>query len=290
MKGLVWLLVALNVLVVLAGVSGTLQNLPFLPVAAPRIDANISEQSAGVRRLALLGEQAAGPPRAMRNSVVAQPPSAAPATGDSLPSAMSPRVSSARAASPQAQRRGSAQQDVATAAASQDIRPAQAPHASARTGADSTMRTCFEAGPFGPDGAVADEAARAGREVGGEVLGREMRGSGPVRHWVLIEGLTDRAAALREQERLRAAGYTDVMPVERPSGWAVSLGLFGQRSRAQAHRDALRAAGFDARVAQRHGGREHAWVRIALTDVQRAALLRRLPGGAKLEACREAPE
>lgn len=146
---------------------------------------------------------------------------------------------------------------------------------------------CLIAGPFDAQ----QDAARtrfeaAANDAGARLLGRETRTSGPVRQWVVLEGFASASAARAALERLRAAGFADLAPVQLPDGWVVSLGMFGQAPRARQHRDAVRAAGFDAVLRERASGATRQWLRFAApAGVDVGALRGVLAGAAALTAC-----
>ncbi len=163
--------------------------------------------------LQLLGEEAAP---ATGDATSVEPVSGAPASTASEPAPAAPE--STAAADP----------------AREIVEPALA----------SVAPVCASYGPF------ADEAAAlaAGRRLAGvESALRRVAATSP-RGWsVALPPLENREAAVEMAERLRAAGFNDLMVVNQgENANGIALGRFGSEDNARRHQSALQAKGFAA--------------------------------------------
>lgn len=142
----------------------------------------------------------------------------------------------------------------ATVAASPDASPAVPPAAAA------TPERCYSAGPFA-DTAALDAARAALAPTASRLRSREIRENGG-RGWrVYLPAAADRATADASAQRLRAAGFTDLVVVgDGTEANSVALGRFSTEARARAHAAALNAAGFAARAEALGESRSRYWL------------------------------
>jgi cell division septation protein DedD len=156
-------------------------------------------------------------------------------------------------------------------AASPDATPATTPAAAA------TPERCFSAGPFA-DTAAMDAARAALAPMASRLRSREIRENGG-RGWrVYLPAAADRATADASAQRLRAAGFTDLVVVgDGAEANSVALGRFSTEARARAHAAALNAAGFAARAEALGESRSRYWLDLVAgpgfdqTQARRAA-------------------
>jgi hypothetical protein len=113
--------------------------------------------------------------------------------------------------------------------------------------ASTAPERCYSAGPFA-DTAALDAARAALAPMASRVRSRELRENGG-RGWrVYLPAAADRAAADANAQRLRAAGFTDLVVVgDGAEAHSVALGRFSTEARARAHAAALQTAGFAAK-------------------------------------------
>lgn len=140
---------------------------------------------------------------------------------------------------------------------------------------------CYSLGPFGDPAAMA-AAQNALRPVVLRLRTRTaQRDSG--RGWrVFLPAAPDRATADAAAERLRAAGFNDLLVVaEGAEANSVALGRFSTEARARQHTQALVAAGFAARAEPLGEARSSGWVDIAAAADFDAAAARRSSGAAE---------
>lgn len=125
-------------------------------------------------------------------------------------------------------------------------------------------RSCVSIGPLTSD-ADAERVLRDYRKEGMRAGIRRTEGQVFVGHWVQIRNIPDRAAANAMLEKLNAGGLTDayLLPTE-DEGLKISLGLFGDMSRAE--RVELQAESLDlhAEITPRMRDAEVFYVDIAL--------------------------
>lgn len=134
---------------------------------------------------------------------------------------------------------------------------------------------CVRLGPFA-DAAALDAARTALAPRALRLRPREEREGGG-RGWrVYLPAAADRATADATAERLRAAGFSDLLVVaEGAEANSIALGRFSGEARAQAHATALQAAGFAARAEALGEIRTTRWLDLALAaDTDPAALQR----------------
>ncbi len=114
---------------------------------------------------------------------------------------------------------------------------------------------------------------------------RETREGGE-RGWrVFLPAAADRAAANASADKLKAAGFTDLLVVgEGTEANSIALGRFSGEARAQQHAAALRAAGFEARAEALGEVREAGWIDLALAADADLAAIRRASGNAQSRA------
>lgn len=137
--------------------------------------------------------------------------------------------------------------------------------------------TCLRIGPF------ADPAALAAAQAVLQPYARRMRvleqpAAGNGRGWrVYLPAAADRAAADANAQKIRAAGFNDLLVVaDGAEANSVALGRFSTEARARQHADALRAAGFDARAEPVGEVRTTRWIELAATGSLDPATLRRI--------------
>lgn len=138
---------------------------------------------------------------------------------------------------------------------------------------------CYSAGPFA-DTAALDAARAALAPMAGRLRSREIRENGG-RGWrVYLPAAADRAAADANAQRLRAAGFTDLVVVADGSeANSVALGRFSTEARARTHAGALQAAGFAARAEALGETRSRYWLDLAAGPGFDANRARRAAGG-----------
>ena len=152
--------------------------------------------------------------------------------------------------------------------------------ATARTEPPIVPERCFRFGPFADADALA--TAQAALRPGAlRLRSREIR-EDDGRSWrVFLPAATDRAAAAAA-DKLKAAGFTDLLVVgDGTEANSIALGRFSNEARAQQHAEALRAAGFEARVAPLGETRTTRWIDLAAADGFDAAAARRASGAAQ---------
>lgn len=131
---------------------------------------------------------------------------------------------------------------------------------SATPAATAAPERCFSAGPFADSTAL--EAARAAlAPMASRLRSREIRENGG-RGWrVYLPAAADRASADASAQRLRAAGFNDLVVVgDGAEANSVALGRFSTEARARAHATALNAAGFAARAEALGETRSRFWL------------------------------
>lgn len=140
---------------------------------------------------------------------------------------------------------------------------------------------CFTFGPFANAAALA-AAQTALRPKTLRLRARETREGGE-RGWrVFLPAAADRAAANANAEKLKAAGFTDLLVVgEGAEANSIALGRFSGEARAQQHAAALRAAGFEARAEALGEVREAGWLDLAVAANADLAAIRRASGNAQ---------
>jgi hypothetical protein len=137
---------------------------------------------------------------------------------------------------------------------------------------------CLRFGPFA-DAAALDAARAALAPRALRLRPREEREGGG-RGWrVHLPAAADRATADATAERLRAAGFSDLLVVaDGAEANSIALGRFTSEARAQAHASALQAAGFAARAEALGEVRTTRWLELAVAaGTDPAALQRSVP-------------
>jgi hypothetical protein len=126
--------------------------------------------------------------------------------------------------------------------------------------ASTPPERCYSAGPFA-DTAALDAARAALAPMASRVRSRELRENGG-RGWrVYLPAAADRAAADANAQRLRAAGFTDLVVVgDGAEAHSVALGRFSTEARARAHAAALQTAGFAAKAEALGETRSRYWL------------------------------
>ncbi len=160
--------------------------------------------------------------------------------------------------------------------------PETAPDTTATTPppAPTAPERCFSAGPF-PDTATLD-AARVGlAPMASRLRSREIRENGG-RGWrVYLPAAGDRTAADANAQRLRGAGFTDLVVVaDGAEANSVALGRFSTEARARAHAEALQAAGFAAKAEALGETRSRYWLDLVAGPGFDANQARRAASGA----------
>lgn len=93
-------------------------------------------------------------------------------------------------------------------------------------------RSCVTLGPF-TSGADAEAALAEYQGEGMRASIRTTEGQVFVGHWVQIRNISDRNAGNAMIEKLQQGGLTDAYLVTEDSGFKISLGLFGEKPRAE---------------------------------------------------------
>lgn len=153
--------------------------------------------------------------------------------------------------------------------------------ATAETEPPAAPERCFRFGPFADADALA--AAQAALRPGAlRLRSRETR-EDDGRGWrVFLPAAADRAAADAAADKLKAAGFTDLLVVgDGAEANSIALGRFSNEARAQQHAEALRAAGFEARAAPVGEARTERWVDLAAAAGFDVAAARRTSGAAQ---------
>lgn len=168
-------------------------------------------------------------------------------------------------------------------AAAPDVAEAAEP-APAPAPTPATAATCLRVGPF-TDAAAAQVAVTALQPVATGLRARE-RSVGTGRGWnVGIAPQADRAAADALAERLRAAGFSDLVIVGEGDGAnGIALGRFSNEERARKHEADLKAAGFAAVATPVGEARVEHWVEGRLGADATLADARRRAGAVPLQA------
>lgn len=165
----------------------------------------------------------------------------------------------------------------ATAAAA----PGALPPATTAAATPPVAEACFAFGPFAD--AAAASAAEASLRTG--VLRRRTRETheNGGRGWrVFLPAQADRAAADALAQKLKAAGFSDLMVV--PSGAeanSIALGRFSSEERAKKHAGDLRAAGFSAQAQPLGEAKMQVWIDLAAVAGFDPAAARRASGAAQ---------
>lgn len=151
--------------------------------------------------------------------------------------------------------------------------------ASAQTEPPVVPERCYRIGPFADADALATAQAALRRGVL-RLRSRETREDDD-RGWrVFLPAAADRAAADAAADKLKTAGFTDLLVVgDGSEANSIALGRFSNEARAQQHADALRAAGFEAKAAPVGEARTVRWIDLAATDGFDIAAARRTSGG-----------
>lgn len=147
--------------------------------------------------------------------------------------------------------------------------------------APAAVARCYSFGPFA-DAAALATAQTALRPGALRLRTRETREGGG-RGWrVYLPAAADRAAANANADRLKAAGFTDLLVVgDGAEANSVALGRFSSEPRAQQHAQALRAAGFAARAEPLGEVRTARWIDLAASEGFDAAAARSASGAAQ---------
>lgn len=164
------------------------------------------------------------------------------------------------------------------AAPSAGAPPAEAPAPTPTPVAD----TCLRLGPYA-DADAAGKARDTLRADARRIAVREQAQAGRDRGWrVYLPPAADRAAADATAERLRAAGFQDLLVVGNGAeANGIALGRFSSEDRARQHAEALRAAGFEAKAEALGEAKTAYWVELTVAGAADAAALRRRAGAAQ---------
>ncbi len=180
------------------------------------------------------------------------------------------------------ERVGPAPATVEAAVAKPDQSEAPAPPvAAAPAAAQATVERCYSFGPFAEAAALATAQA-ALRPSALRARSRQTREGGG-RGWrVYLPAAADRTAANANADRLKAAGFSDLLVVgDGSEANSVALGRFSSEPRAQLHAQALRAAGFEAKAEPLGEARITNWIDLAAGEGFNAATARRASGAAQ---------
>lgn len=158
--------------------------------------------------------------------------------------------------------------------------PTEAKAAEAATPPPAAPERCVSLGPFA-DAASLAAAQTALRPGALRLRTRETREGGE-RGWrVYVPAAADRAAANAIADKLKAAGFTDLLVVgDGAEANSIALGRFSGEARAQQHAETLRAAGFQAKAETLGEVRTTGWIDLALKDDTDPAAARRASGAA----------
>lgn len=145
----------------------------------------------------------------------------------------------------------------------------------------AAVERCYSFGPFADAAALA--AGQAALRSGAMRLRTRETREGGGRGWrVYLPAAADRAAANANADRLKAAGFTDLLVVgDGTEANSVALGRFSSESRAQQHAQALRTAGFEAKAEPLGEARTASWIDLAAAEAFDAAAARRASGAAQ---------
>jgi hypothetical protein len=157
--------------------------------------------------------------------------------------------------------------------------PSSTPEVPAESAPPSTApERCYSFGPFVDAEALI--AAQASLRPGALRVRPRTASRDGGRGWrVFLPAATDRAAADANAERLRTAGFSDLMIVaDSAEANSIALGRFSGEARAQQHAEALRAAGFEAKAEPLGEARSEGWVDIAAAADFDLAAARRASG------------
>ena len=140
---------------------------------------------------------------------------------------------------------------------------------------------CVSFGPFADAAALA--AAQTALRPGALRLRTRETQTGGERGWrVYLPAAADRAAANANADKLKAAGFTDLMVVgDGAEANSIALGRFSGEARAQQHAAALRSAGFEAKAEALGEARIARWVDVAIKADTDLAAARRASGAAQ---------
>ena len=143
---------------------------------------------------------------------------------------------------------------------------------------------CVRLGPFA-DAAALAAAQTALRPFALRLRTRETQAGGE-RGWrVYLPAAADRAAANASADKLKAAGFTDLLVVgDGAEANSIALGRFSTEARAQQHAAALRAAGFEAKAEPLGEARTTRWIDVAIKADADLAAARRASGTAQSRA------
>ena len=140
---------------------------------------------------------------------------------------------------------------------------------------------CVSIGPF-TDATALTAAQTALRPGALRLRTRETREGGG-RGWrVYLPAAADRAAADVSADKLKAAGFTDLLVVgEGAEANSIALGRFSGEPRAQQHAQALRTVGFAAKAEALGQARTSGWIDLAVGADFDLAAARRASGAAQ---------
>jgi hypothetical protein len=140
---------------------------------------------------------------------------------------------------------------------------------------------CISFGPYADAAALA--AAQIALRPGALRLRTRETQTGGERGWrVYLPAAADRTAANANADKLKAAGFTDLLVVgDGTEANSIALGRFSGEARAQQHAEALRAAGFEAKAESLGAARTAGWIDLALKADTELTAIRRASGGAQ---------
>jgi hypothetical protein len=148
-------------------------------------------------------------------------------------------------------------------------------------GTRAAAERCYRLGPFADAAALA--AAQAALRPNALRLRSRETARDKGRGWrVFLPAAADRAAADASADRLKAAGFTDLVVVaDGAEANSIALGRFSTETRAQQHAETLRAAGFAAEAAPVGEARGSQWIEMAAAVGFDLAAARRTSGAAQ---------
>lgn len=162
--------------------------------------------------------------------------------------------------------------------------PAAATPEPAKPEAASAAMVCASFGPYTDEASA--QAARGGIAMpGAQASVRATTGSGARGYNVVMPPLANREAALAMAERLRAAGFNDLIVLGEGEGAnGIALGRFGAEENARRHQAALQAKGFSVQVAPVGDGAARYWLDVRAPAGLDANALRARLGATQVQA------
>jgi hypothetical protein len=137
------------------------------------------------------------------------------------------------------------------------------PADSAATDVADVGMTCIRIGPF-PREQDAGKVRRALESRATRIDQTAEEGQVWVGHWVQVAAQSDRAMAEKVRQSLIGAGMEDAYIVSDEDGYAVSIGLYRQRSSANSIVERADALGYEINVSDRFLEGTNYWLRVGM--------------------------